>query len=486
MAHTLGATGEYPTGTSTSTANPVSTTFTTGSGDTVLVLGIWYAGSTDRTGGTPAFNGKQLTQYYQAYRAASSPETTVELWYLLAPDIGTYVLGVPNSGAKAIKFWAASFKSATSASAFHVGVYGSNTSTNPSVNITTTANGCVIFGIIGSGANTWAPTAQTSTAIANRDLGNYGGGAGYYLQSTAGTFGFNYTFGTSDDWAILTVAFSETSPPVAGAVAISVASTLGADGTVVKAPVTGSVSITGAATLAVAGVRTLTGQASISVSSILSASGGRTTAGAVGIAAAAALTISGAYLQFGGVPITAGATISVTGGRIVAGGLAVTAQAVLTASGQVVTVGYVYGAAALSMRVALSAQGVKATTGSAAVGVHAALSVQGARITAGALSIHSASVLGIAGSRQLNGALAVQAAAVMSAVGAIVSTGSVAISVLLLLSAGGSVVSAVVGRGKLHSEVSHPHIAGSVSVPVINVSVRAPGISVAVKEKKDK
>jgi len=483
MAHTLGATGEYPTGTSTSTADPVSTTFTTQSGDTVLVMGIWYAGATDRTGGAPAFNGKQLTQYYQAYRAASSPETTVELWYLLAPDIGTYVLGVPNSGAKAIKFWAASFKSATGASAFHVGAYGSNTSTNPSVNITTTANGCAIYGIIGSGANTWAPTAQTSTAIANRDLGNYGGGAGYYLQATAGTFGFGYTFGTSDDWAILTVAFSETSPPVTGAVAISVASTLGAAGTVIKAPVTGSVSITGAATLAVAGVRTLTGQASISVSSILSASGGRTTAGAVGIAATAALTVSGAYLRFGSAQITAGATISVTGGRIVAGGLAITAQAVLTASGQVVTVGYVYGAAALSIQAALSAQGVKTTTGSAAISVQAALSVQGARITVGALAIHPASVLGIAGSRQLTGSLSVQAPAVMSAVGAIVSTGSVAIPVILLLSTWGSVVSAVVGRGQLHSEVSHPHIAGSVSVPVIDMSVRAPGISTSVGEK---
>jgi hypothetical protein len=483
MAHTLGATGEYPTGTSTSTANPVSTTFTTGSGDTVLVLGIWYAGSTDRTGGAPTFNGKQLTQYYQAYRAASAPETTVELWYLLVPDIGTYTLSVPNSGALTTKLWVASFKSATGASAFHVGAYGSNTSTNPSVNITTTANGCAIFGIIGSGANTWAPTAQTSTAIANRDLGNYGGGAGYYLQSTAGTFGFGYTFGTSEDWAILTVAFSETSPPVTGAVAISIASTLGADGTVAKAPVTGSVSITGVATFAAAGVRMLTGRAPISVSSILSASGRRTTAGAASIAAAAALMVSGAYLRFGSAQITAGATVSVTGRRIVAGGLAVTAQAVLSASGQVVTVGYVYGTAALSMQAALSAQGVKIATGSTAISVQAALSARGARITVGMLAIHPASVLGIAGSRQLASLLSVQAVAMMSAVGAIMSTGSVAIPVILLLSAGGSVVSAVVGRGQLHSEVSHPHITGSVSVPVIDVSVRAPGISTSVREK---
>jgi hypothetical protein len=483
MAHTLGATGEYPTGTSTSTANPVSTTFTTGSGDTVLVLGIWYAGATNRTGGAPTFNGKQLTQYYQAYRAASAPETTVELWYLLAPDIGTYTLSVPNSGALTTKLWAASFKSATGASAFHVGGYGSNTSTNPAVSITTTVGGCAIFGIIGSGANTWAPSSQTSIAIANRDLGNYGGGAGYLLQSTADVFSFNYVFGTSEDWAILVVAFSEASPPVTGAVAISVASTLGADGTVTKAPVTGSVSIAGVATFAAAGVRTLTGRASISVSSILSASGGRTTAGAASIAAAAALTVSGAYLRFGNVQITAGATVSVTGRRIVAGGLAVAAQAILTASGQVVTVGYVYGTAALGMQAALSVQGAKTATGSTAIGVQAALSAQGARITAGVLAIHPASVLGIAGSRQLAGSLSVQAAAVMSAVGAIVYTGSVAIPVVLLLSAGGNVVSAVVGRGQLHSEVSHPHIAGSVTVPVINVSVRAPGISVAVKEK---
>jgi hypothetical protein len=483
MAHTLGATGEYPTGTSTSTANPVSTTFTTQSGDTVLVLGIWYAGATNRTGEAPTFNGKALTQYYQAYRAASAPETTVELWYLLAPDIGTYTLSVPNSGALAIKLWMASFKSATGASAFHVGGYGSNTSTNPAVSITTTVGGCAIFGIIGSGANTWAPSSQTSIAIANRDLGNYGGGAGYLLQSTADVFSFNYVFGTSDDWAILVVAFSEASPPVTGAVAISVASTLGADGTVAKAPVTGSVSIAGVATFAAAGVRTLTGRASISVSSILSASGRRTTAGAASIAAVAALTVSGAYLRFGSAQITAGATVSVTGRRIVAGGLAVAAQAVLTASGQVVTVGYVYGTAALGMQAALSVQGVKTTTGAMAIGIQAALSARGARIMVGMLAIHPASVLGTAGSRQLAGSLSVQAAAVMSAVGAIVSTGSVAIPVLLLLSAGGSVVFAVVGRGQLHSEISHPHIAGSVSVPVINVSVRAPGISTSVREK---
>lgn len=207
MAHTFGNVSALQN----HTADPATFSFTPDAGSTVLVLFIIGVTSTDRTGGAPTFNGVAMTQADSTRKAASAPETTTELWYLLSPPITTANISIPNTGVLQLRSIAATGKAgAGTTSALDVANGGSGTSINPSVSVTTNVNGDIIFAGIGSGANTWAPTSQDGTILSNFDGGNYGGGAQYLLQPTAGTQAMGWAFSAAtDDWAAVVAAFKE-------------------------------------------------------------------------------------------------------------------------------------------------------------------------------------------------------------------------------------------------------------------------------------
>lgn len=212
MAHVF---GKASTRTS-STSNPITTAaFSIVTGETVLVLMLKVNGATNRAGGAPSFAGLTMTQANSTQKAAVSPEASAELWYLLNPPIGSYTATIPNTGALTIFYTLATGKAkAGGRSAFDVAGGNNGTSTNPSPgSVTTTDSGDIGFAVVASGAQTWGPTAQAGTAIANTDDGADGGGEQYHLQSALGAIDLNWTFGTSDDWGAVCAYFKEVPPP---------------------------------------------------------------------------------------------------------------------------------------------------------------------------------------------------------------------------------------------------------------------------------
>jgi hypothetical protein len=470
-SHTFGVSGEYPTGTSLSSTNPVSTTFTCPSGTTVLVLMLLYAGSTDRTGGAPTYNGVAMTLADGPRRAVTSPEETAEVWYMLAPPTGVAsTLSVPNSGALSCKLWMATFNSSTGASALDVTNWGQNTSTNPSISITTTKNGDAIAAVVGNGATTWSPTARSGTQLFDRDLGSWGGGSQYFLQSSQGAQTVSWTFGTSEDWVIIAAAFY---PYISGAVALSSTATLTVSGDVTTGVVTGSVSIAASSSLAVSGSLILSAGGAISSSATLQVAAQIIRYAALNLQATGAVTFSGLVLRSGTCSIQAAAALSTSGQVIRGGSAAITAQAVFQAGAAVTHNAGVQVSATSSVSIAPA---VTRNAG-AQIASTTTLAVSGSRITRGAIAISVASSLTVTGETSSagykDGALAVQASVVLSVQAARTASASLAIASASTLSiAGGRIANGLVSfPAQSALAITASMIRGSSVVVGIQVSV---------------
>ena len=211
MSHTF---GKNSTRTS-SAGNPITTaSFSIIAGETVLVLLLKGAGGTSRAGGAPTFAGIVMSQANSTQKAAASPEASAELWYLLNPPIGTWTCTIPNTGAITCFYTLATGKAkAGGKSALDVANGANNTAANPSPgSVTTTDDGDIGFAIVATGAQTWSPSAQAGTVIANTDDGADGGGEQYLLQSSKGAIDLNWTFATSDDYGAVVAFFKEIPP----------------------------------------------------------------------------------------------------------------------------------------------------------------------------------------------------------------------------------------------------------------------------------
>lgn len=205
MAHTFDT--KYQ-GTRANTS-PYTFNYTCGAGSTLFVLSIVVGGTTARAGGAPTYNGVTMIQ---ADQARQSTETFAELWYLPNPPTGSaYQVSIPNTGAVYLSPVASSYKAQSGYRSVPKTANGNNgTSTNPTgPNLTGLASGDVIIAVVGTGANTWAPTGRTGTQLYDRDDGTYGNGAQYLIKTDGNDVAMAWTFGTSDDWAICEVVFGE-------------------------------------------------------------------------------------------------------------------------------------------------------------------------------------------------------------------------------------------------------------------------------------
>lgn len=181
-----------------------------------FILFILVGSGTLRTGGAPTvtYSGalsRTMTQAGSTQRAATSPETSVEIWYLLGgwhQSIGTLTISVPNAGGQNLHCRTMSIYSTSGSAEFHVANGGTATSTNPTSSNTTTKDGALVVALVGNGATTWAPSARSGTQLWDTDHGAFGSGAQYVEQNTAGTQATNWTFGTSEDWAIANASFT--------------------------------------------------------------------------------------------------------------------------------------------------------------------------------------------------------------------------------------------------------------------------------------
>lgn len=199
------------------TTNPATTAHTAGAGTTVLILAIVVAGAVERAGGAPTYNGVTLTQAGITRKYATSPETNVELWYLLAPSIGgSLTVSIPNTDLKSIWFVVTTFKAQTGyATVLDVQTGNTGNTLNPSLAPSASANGDVMVEVLGSG-NASVPTGRTHTSLYTYDWGQYVAAVQYGLIASAGTVTAGFTI-AADDWGMCVALFKEqtTSPPAA-------------------------------------------------------------------------------------------------------------------------------------------------------------------------------------------------------------------------------------------------------------------------------
>jgi hypothetical protein len=220
VAHTFGTAS---TRTSAATNPIAAAAFTVDDLDTVVVLFLKVNGGTDRTGGAPTFAGQTMTQASTTQKAASSPEASCELWYLLNPLQGSWVCSIPNAGELTVFYTLATGRAkAGGHSALDVVAGTNGTSTNPSAGAaTTTQDGDIGFAVCCSGLTDFDPATPshtgfgtgTGTPLGTFDDGAHGGGQQYALQASAGAITMGWTVG-SDDWGCVAVFFKEVLPTV--------------------------------------------------------------------------------------------------------------------------------------------------------------------------------------------------------------------------------------------------------------------------------
>jgi hypothetical protein len=269
MAHTFGNASTRASSTATTIT---SATYTPTTGATALVLVLWVGGATNRAGGTPTFAGQNLTQANSTQKAAASPESSVEIWYLIGtptvPSSGT--ASIPNSGGLTIDYTLASCVAGTGmSSAFDVAAGSNGTSTNPTCGAFSggVAANSFQFAAVASGAQTFAPSARTGTSIEEADIGARGLGLQYLATSGAGALTMSWTFGTSDDWGAVAVSFKEAADTTLAASRTATA-TVAAD---LSTAIQGAASLSAAASVSAALTTAITPAASLSASATIAA-----------------------------------------------------------------------------------------------------------------------------------------------------------------------------------------------------------------------
>lgn len=187
--------------------SPSARAFDCGTDATLLVLTIVGAGTTQRAGGAPTYNGVALTQADQTRGGATGYETSAELWYLIDPPSGANTISVPNTGAITLYATASSYSAGDGyTSAFDAsGFNEATTGANPSASVSASVAGDVYVAVLGDGLAT-APTARTGTALAEVDDGSYSDNHQYYIKAGTGSQTISWTI-ASDDHAMVVAAF---------------------------------------------------------------------------------------------------------------------------------------------------------------------------------------------------------------------------------------------------------------------------------------
>lgn len=191
-----------------SSANPAElTTFNCPAGTSVLILCIGWNAVSARTGGSPTFNGVPMVDSGQGQVSQGGGETTVEVWYMLAPPTGTgYTISVPNTGVLSLWLSASCYSSATGVSAFDLSAVATGNSANGSVNITPTVDGAAIIAALTSGFRDVPIAAET--ALSTQDWSNQVFGDQYFMQASYGLKNMAWTIAT-ETWEAIAIAFKE-------------------------------------------------------------------------------------------------------------------------------------------------------------------------------------------------------------------------------------------------------------------------------------
>lgn len=185
----------------------------------VVVIVLVASGTVDGVTGV-TYGGVDLVKRQTASDTTEAGRVTI--WTLpddTACPTGTQdtVLQGADTTAK-VAYTSTMTASVTDATKYHAGnAVNTTTSTNPTVNVTTTQT-TLLYGAVHGGAAAPTSYAAGTNYTLNDTTGADWGAASARGQRrtsevTAGTIQFNFTFGTSDDWCIAAVAIEEENLP---------------------------------------------------------------------------------------------------------------------------------------------------------------------------------------------------------------------------------------------------------------------------------
>jgi hypothetical protein len=231
----------YDTKSSGSGSGDPVTVAHTCSADTDLLV-VWVFGDgASRTGGVPSYNSVSMTDSGEGVQDAVN-KAYGEIFYLISPSTGdSYNVSVPNTGSASLYIHVVSFE-ATGTVSKHSNNYDYGSTANPSINVSTTADNGLMVGALMHDANSPNNTPGTNyTEAYLTDWGPEYVASEYDLDyGSSGSIAVDWSESTADDWAIIGLAFEETSSGVT--VTPAAVSAVGA--VVAPTVVYGSVSIT--------------------------------------------------------------------------------------------------------------------------------------------------------------------------------------------------------------------------------------------------
>ena len=197
-----------------STSDPVTQSITCASSVRLLVVMITVGGATTRTGGAPTYNGTALTQASTTTYYATSPEASIEMWYLINPSIGTYNVSIPNNGSLDVSLITSRFSPALGASVAFIDAQ-SNTGVSTAPGSATHSDyhyEDLMVAMFASGSDSIASYCTGTQLIVQQDRGTYIAGAAY-RQFSFMTIPTEYSISwgnlTNEDWAVVSGVFRE-------------------------------------------------------------------------------------------------------------------------------------------------------------------------------------------------------------------------------------------------------------------------------------
>ena len=204
-------TGTVSTNVDSSFHSSVTFSHITPSGDNrLLVVTVGIRGTQSVSAVT--YGGNNLT-LATANGSGTTGGQRVEIWYLVAPDVGsadvvvTYTAGLNQSGVAAISYDGINQLSPIGATAGAVGL-----STNPTVSISTNfTDTLIVGGVSARGGDTYPFTPGSGTtelfdmASGTNKSNDDGYTGGEESTPTASAYTFDFTAAVSDDWAIAVV-----------------------------------------------------------------------------------------------------------------------------------------------------------------------------------------------------------------------------------------------------------------------------------------
>lgn len=209
------AVGNTSTGftTSGSAGSELTISHTVASGDSRLIAVTVLLRDSTITVDQVQWNGTNLTRARQDVNTSAG--LTSEVWYLIAPEVGTYNITVQISANDQLRAYVVDFTGVAQVSPVDTS-NGDNAGNSASISdsVTTTGEAAIVDALIHEDRDTVTKGAsQTYISTGNFDEGQYATGSSYRIETSASTYAMDWTAVRSDTYAHTVVAFAPNTPP---------------------------------------------------------------------------------------------------------------------------------------------------------------------------------------------------------------------------------------------------------------------------------